>query len=192
MIRNHDRSGWFGCSDTATVMGNWNTKTFAKWWGVKTGLLKNDYTTTAMQAGTHYEHRILDACGIRKRDRQIKFRSLRLRVNLDGEDKTTVYEIKTHGSEFKLSKAYWQQCQVEMFATGKKCVLIAYRLTEDDYQNYFNPIDPDRIQKIPVEYDPVWIQAEYLPRLRILCKALKERRHPNEICSRQRKDILQQ
>lgn len=188
MITNHDRSGWIGASDSHYVMGNWNTKTFAKWWGIKTGLLKNDYSTTAMQAGTHFEHKILDACGIRKRDRQIKIRKLCLRVNLDGEDKTTIYEVKTHSGEFKLSKAYWQQCQVEMFATGKRCILIAYRMTEDDYYNFFNPIDPERIQRIPVEYDTGWIQNEYLPRLRILCKALKERRHPNEIFSRESED----
>ena len=37
MIHNQDRSGWFGASDTARIMGNWNTQTFARWWGEKLG-----------------------------------------------------------------------------------------------------------------------------------------------------------
>ena len=37
MIHNHDRSGWFGASDTSTIMGNWATETFRKWWLEKLG-----------------------------------------------------------------------------------------------------------------------------------------------------------
>ena len=72
MIHNQDRSGWFGASDTARIMGNWNTQTFARWWGEKLGMFSNDFKTPAMMAGTAYEHRILDAIGIRQRDRQIR------------------------------------------------------------------------------------------------------------------------
>lgn len=35
MISNHDRSGWIGASDTAMVMGNWDTETFRRWWATK-------------------------------------------------------------------------------------------------------------------------------------------------------------
>ena len=178
MIASHDRSGWFGASDTAQIMRPWTSPTFFKWWSVKLGITQNNFSNAAMRAGTHYEHKILDAIGIKDRDRQVKICHLRLRVNLDGEDKTTVYEVKTHKGDFKVTKAYWEQCQVEMFATKKKCVLVAYRLTDDDYQNYFNPIDPSRITYHEIEYDADWIKNEYLPRLKTLRTALRERRLP--------------
>ncbi len=175
MIKSKDRSGWIGASDTAMVMGNWNTATFQKWWMTKLGLRRDTFTTPAMQAGTHYEHRILDFLGIRRRDRQIKKRKLRLRVNLDGEDRITICEIKTHKSEqFKFSRAYWMQAQVEMFVTGKRLFIVAYRLTDAEYRNYFLPIDKARLSAFHVRYDPTWIDKEYLPRLRILAEALRK------------------
>lgn len=96
MIKDHDRSGWIGASDSYKVMSSWKTDSFAKWWAVKLGVSKSSFSTKEMKTGTAYEHKILDACGIDRRDRQIRIRKLRLRVNLDGEDKTTVYEVKTH------------------------------------------------------------------------------------------------
>jgi hypothetical protein len=179
MIKSQDRSGWFGASDTARIMGNWNTKTFDTWWLEKLELHKSTFKTKAMQTGTAYEHRILEFLGIKKMDRQIKIRRLRLRVNLDGEDEA-IHEVKTYGGEFKVSQAYWQQAQVEMFATRKPLVIDAYKLLPEDYENYFNPIDKDRISEHPIEYDPMWIQSEYLPRLRYLAKCLRRRAFPNE------------
>lgn len=180
MIHNQDRSGWIGASDTATVMGNWGTKSFAQWWRVKLGISRDHFTTAAMQAGTYYEHRILRHIGVDRMDRQIRIRRLRLRVNLDGETRDTIKEVKTYGGEkFKVSKAYWQQAQVEMYAAQKRLDIVAYHLTEEDYRNYFNPIDPDRISVHPVEYDPAWIQEEYLPRLRYLARCLKKGGWPN-------------
>lgn len=179
MIANHDRSFWIGASDTKFVMGNWNTKTFSLWWLEKLGLRKNSFTTLAMQTGTAFEHRILDALGVSKRDRQIKKRRYRLRVNLDGEDEV-IHEVKTHSREFKVTASYWQQAQVEMYAAKKPLVIEAYQLLPDDYQNWFNAIDPDRITTHPVEYDPVWIKTEYLPRLRYLAKCLRKKVFPNE------------
>ena len=178
MIHNHDRSGWFGASDTAIIMGNWNTKTFERFWLEKLGVVTNTFTTPAMAAGTHYEHRILDALGIKKRDRQIKIRPLRLRVNLDGEDKNTIYEIKTHSKDFKLSQAYKYQCYVQMYASGKPVKLIAYRLIpEEDYINYFNPIDPDRIKFYDIEQNNEFLK-EYISRIKFLSACLQERRFP--------------
>ena len=179
MIRSQSRAGWFGASDTARIMGNWETKTFASWWAEKLGLIEHRFKTPAMLAGTNYEHRILDAIGVKQMDRQIKRRWYRLRVNLDGEDRTRVYEVKTYGAdEFKVTKAYWQQVQVEMFATGKNCVIVAYRLLPEDYDNYFNEIAPGRLSLHPISYDSDFINNHYLPRLKALAKALRRKEKP--------------
>lgn len=178
MIHDQDRSKWFGASDTARIMGSWNTDTFNNFWLEKLGLRKNTFKNAAMMAGTAYEHRILDALGVKRRDRQIKIRKLRLRVNLDGED-DIIHEVKTYSKkEFKVTTAYWQQAQVEMFAAKKPLVIDAYRLLPEDFNNYFNEIDPARLSRHPIEYDEAWIQGEYLPRLTYLAACLKERRWP--------------
>ena len=183
MIKDKSRSGWIGGSDTATVMGNWETDTFAKWWSVKLGLTENNFGNQYTAAGTAYEHRILDHLGIKERDRQIRIRRIgkyrvRLRVNLDGEDEI-VHEVKTHKSErFTVTKAYHQQAQVEMYATGKKLVIDAYRLLPEDYDNFFNEIDPKRLSRHPIAYDGGWVEREYLPRLVYLSKCMKEGTFP--------------
>lgn len=194
MIRNHDRSGWFGASDTATIMGNWNTDTFRRWWLVKLGVRKDRFVTPSMQCGTAYEHKILDALRVKTRDRQIRIRSLRLRVNYDGESRQLITEVKTHSKPvFKVTKAYWQQCQVEMFASGyglfrkrKFCRIVAYRVTEDELFNFFLPIDENRLTQYKVDYDAEWIDGCYLPRLRYLAKCLRTGHWPQEeeLCSR--------
>lgn len=185
MINNRDRSGWFGASDTAMIMGNWETKSFAKWWLVKCGVSKQNVTTLAMTVGTHLEHRILDYIGCEKRDRQVKIRRYRLRVNYDGEDRTKISEVKTHSAaKFRVSKAYWQQCQVEMFASKrwwnkrKRCRIVAYQTTEADYNNFFLPIDGERLSFHPIEYDAKWIKTQYLPRLKYLAKCLRAKKWP--------------
>lgn len=179
MIKNHDRSGWFGASDTAMIMGNWNTKSFCKWWFEKLGVKQNKFTSESMMAGTAYEHLILDYLGIRKRDRQIKKRSYRLRVNLDGEDKTTIYEVKTHIKEvFKVTNPYWQQAQVESFATRKKVVIVSYHLSLDHYNNYFLPIEKERLFFHPIEYDQDWVELKYLKRLEYLAYCLRKNKIP--------------
>ena len=73
MIADKDRSGFFGASDSGYIMRKWNTPTFEKWWRVKQGLDVNDYTNEAMEAGTAYEHKILDALSIPclEKDKQI-------------------------------------------------------------------------------------------------------------------------
>lgn len=181
MIQEQDRSGYIGASDTSFVVGNWKTKTFEKWWLEKIGLNKNNISTEAMKAGNNYEHKILDALGIEglEKDKQIILD--RLRVNLDGNTKTCIYEVKTHKEEkeFKVSKHYWRQAQVEMYASGiHKLYIVAYGLVEKDYLNYFNEIDKNRLELIPVEYDKKFINKEYLPRLEILTKCLKEGTFP--------------
>lgn len=195
MIRNHDRSGWFGASDTATIMGSWGTETFRRWWAVKLGIRQDHFANAAMQAGTAYEHKILDAANVQTRDRQIKVRRLRLRVNYDGETRDMIHEVKTHSKPvFKVTNGYWMQCQVEMYASGcgifrkrKACQIIAYRMTPAEYENFFLPIDMNRLSAHKVEYDSEWVESQYLPRLLYLAKCLKRGKWPQSeevICSK--------
>ena len=177
MIQSQDRSYYIGASDTSLVVGNWNTKTFEKWWLEKLGLNKNNLSTEAMKAGNNYEHKILDALEIEGMEKDKQIIIDRLRVNLDGNTDTCIYEVKTHNAnkEFKVSKQYWRQAQVEMYASNiHKLFIVAYGLIENDYINYFNEIDKDRIEKIEVKYDKKFINKEYLPKLQILSDCLKE------------------
>ena len=181
MIQNQDRSNYFGASDTSFVVGNWKTKTFEKWWLEKIGINKNNLSTEAMKAGNNYEHKILEALEIEglEIDKQIIID--RLRVNLDGNTSTCIYEVKTYNQnkEFKVSKQYWRQAQVEMYASGiYDLYIVAYGLNENDYNNYFNKIDKEKIQMIKVDYDEDFIKNEYLPKLEILTNCLKEGVYP--------------
>lgn len=180
MIHNKDRSGWFGASDTARIMGRWNTATFEAFWMEKLGLHRSDYENLAMKTGTHFEGKILDYLEIKRRDRQIHIPSLCLRVNLDGET-NIVHEVKTYGKdEFKVSKAYWMQAQVEMFAAKKRLEIVAYRLEPEDYQNWLSPIDPDRLSHHPISYEQEWVSQKYLPRLEYLSECLKKGVWPSD------------
>ena len=177
MIASQDRSYYIGASDTSMVVGNWTTKTFEKWWLEKLGLNKNDIKTEAMQTGTNYEHKILDALEIENLEKDKQIIIDRLRVNLDGNTDTCIYEVKTHNieKEFKVSKQYWRQAQVEMFASDiHKLYIVAYGLQENDYKNYFNEIDKERIKLLQVDYDEKFITEEYIPKLEILTRCLKE------------------
>lgn len=189
MISSQDRSYYIGCSDTNMVIGNWKTKTFDKWWLEKLGFSKNEIKTDAMLAGTHYEHKILDVLQIDnlQKDKQIIIENLRLRANLDGNTDNCIYEVKTHNinKEFKISKQYWRQVQVEMFASNiRQLYIVAYSLQENDYINFFNKIDKERIKLLQVEYDESFINQEYLPKLKILAESLKKGVFPNEFCSK--------
>ena len=185
MITNTDRSGYFGASDVKTIMGNWQTETFAKWWMVKEGLVKNEFVTDAMMAGTYWEHRILEALELpMKFDRQIIIEPLKLRVNLDGETDTAIYECKTYKWEngFKVPKHYIQQVNVQMFATGKRSAyIVAYGLVEDDYKNYYLPVDLNRLELHEIKYDEKWVNEDYLPRLEYLARCLTEGEFPMKV-----------
>ena len=182
MIADKDRSGWFGASDTDKIIGNWKTATFEKWWMQKLGINRDHFDNRYTSAGTHYEHRILESLGIPMEfDKQIIIEDLRLRVNLDGNDTDTNYECKTYkyANGFKMPKKYPNQTQVQMYASElKKTKIIVYGLKEEDYDNYFNPIDPERLQEHLVGYDERFINGIYLPRLEYLAKCLKEGRFP--------------
>ena len=185
MIASKDRSGYIGASDTDKVVGNWKTKTWEKWWmeklGVNMGHFENRYTL----AGTNYEHRILQSLGIPglRLDEQTINESLRLRVNYDGTTDECIYECKTFKREkgWKMPRKYWQQVQVQMFAKGiTKGQIVAYGLEEADYDNFLRPIDPQRIRREDIVYDPEWIATAYLPRLRILAECLRKGVMPQE------------
>nr|DAI43402.1 MAG TPA: Exonuclease [Caudoviricetes sp.] len=182
LIQSQDRSYYIGASDTSTVVGNWTTKTFENWWLEKLGLNKNNFSTEATKAGNNYEHKILKSLEIEnlQKDKQIIID--RLRVNLDGNTDTCIYEVKTHKVEkkFKVSKQYWRQAQVEMYASKiHKLFIVAYALEEQDYNNYFNKVDKNRLQLIAIEYDEKFIKNEYIPKLQILSECLKKGVFPN-------------
>lgn len=182
MIQNQDRSYYIGASDSSMVVGNWKTKTFEKWWLEKLGLYKNNIKTDSMQAGTNYEHKILKALEIEKLEMDKQIINGRLRVNLDGNTDTCIYEVKTHNTnkEFKVSKAYWRQTQVEMYAAKTyKLFIVSYGLQERDYINYFNAIDKDRIKMTEIAYDESFIENEYLPKLKKLSECLEKGVFPN-------------
>ena len=182
MIAEKDRSGYFGASDVERIIGNYKTATFEKWWMQKIGINRDHFDNKYTLAGTHYEHRILESLDIPMEfDKQVILEDLRLRVNLDGNDSDTIYECKSYGFEkgFKMPKKYINQVQVQMFATGlRKAKIIVYGLKEEDYDNYFKPIDPDRRSEFVIEYDERWINEVFLPKLKYLAECLKEGRFP--------------
>jgi hypothetical protein len=177
MISSQDRSGWFGASDASFIMGNWGTKTFKNWWLIKLGLNTSHFTNASINAGTYYEHAILDVIGSPRKDHQIIIPEYRLRINLDGDGFGRIDEIKTHSQDkpFKVTKGYLYQVQVQMF--GKlyeegelpEAKIWAYGLKEEDYKNFFNPIDRERLKAYPIEYD-----EEFINRFLIRVKYLKE------------------
>ena len=184
MIADHDRSGWFGASDTAMILGNWNTKSFEAWWKKKLGIDHSHFTNTAMLAGTHYEHPILKAIGADEMDKQLFVPALRLRVNLDGNTGHKIHEVKTYKlasckAPWKPTKAYVQQVQVQMFAArenGWKDVsaeIVGYGLEEEDYVNFFREIDKRRLSRFEQMEDPIFISG-YLKKLEYLAKCLEK------------------
>ena len=185
MIKNKDRSKWFGASDTSFIMGNYDTKTFLIWWLKKLGLDKSNFSNKYTMAGTYYEHRIVklleSLIGEKlKVDRQVKLRHLRLRVNLDSESNKTIYEIKTTSKEVdKVPKNYWQQVQVQMFVTKKHSAKIVFYLVDENYyDNYFLELEKQRLKIFKIEYDSDFIN-NYLIRLKYLVKCLKEKKVPS-------------
>jgi hypothetical protein len=148
----------------------------------KIGINRDHFENKYTSAGTHYEHKILESLGIPMEfDKQIIIEDLLLRVNLDGNDDDTIYEVKTYKYEkgFKLPRKYINQVQVQMFASGlRKAKIVIYGLLEGDYDNYFHDIDPSRRDEVIITYDERWINEVYLPKLKYLAECLKEGRFP--------------
>lgn len=185
MISNHDRSGYIGASDTKYVIGNWSTKTFEKWWLKKIGIDTSNFQNKYTSAGTNFEHKIIDALGISNIEKDKQIIKGKLRVNLDANTKDKIYEIKTYGYErgFDLTrhKDYVNQVQVQMYISGiHNAEIVAYGLLENDYDNYFNEIDKDRLSTHEIEYDESWIQEEYLKKEQYLEQCLITGTFPNK------------
>ena len=187
VIASNDRSGYFGASDTSYIMGNWNTKSFTNWWLVKLGISTNGYKSVAMNAGTCYEHAILDVVGSPRRDYQIIIPEYNLRINYDGDGEGRIDEVKTHSIDkpFKVTKGYLMQVRVQMFGKlyeeGKlpTANIWAYGLREEDYKNFFNPIDKERLTQHPLDYDTAFIDS-YLKRITYLKGVLEKGLFPDE------------
>lgn len=188
MISSQDRSGFFGASDVDKIIGNWHTKSWMDWYLEKLGVTRPRFETRAMNAGTHWEHRILEAIDpLIEKDKQIIVEELLLRVNYDGTDADTDHEVKTfeYAKGFKMPKKYIHQVQVQMFAGGyRKAKIHAYGLIPEEYENYFLPVDQDRLQEFKIDYDEGWINTVFLPKLRRLAECLKAGKIPEEVVAK--------
>ena len=182
MIASQDRSGWFGASDVDFIIGNRKTATWQKWWLEKLGLRHNSIKTTAMNAGTYKEHQILEYIGAKEVDKQILLPDFLLRVNLDGNTGKKIHEVKTFAwvEGWKPPKKHFRQTNVQMFGyDSREAEIVAYGLLPEDYENFFLPIDPKRLLRIPVEYDGAFI-GKFKPNLIELAQCLRKGVLPNE------------
>lgn len=128
-------------------------------------------------AGTNFEHKILDSLELKDLEKDKQIIIDRLRINLDGNTLTKIYEVKTYRYEkgFKMPKDYIEQVLVQMYGSGKKeACIVAYGLLDDDYKNYFNEIDKTRLSFYEVEYDEGFINEIYIPRLEYLTECIKK------------------
>lgn len=187
MIAVKSRSGWLGGSDASRITGNRKTKTWEKWWMQKLGLFTDNYSNKFTMAGTYYEHRILKALakdlGISMTlDEQVRNEDLRVRINYDGTSGSAIYECKTYNAEreFKVSKDYWRQAQMEMWGKESDDLqIVAYPMTDEHYQNYWLDVDPKLIELHRIERDDKWIDEVLVPNIEELAECLKEGRFPN-------------
>lgn len=166
-------------------MSNWNTNTFIKWWLKKQGIDTSHFNNKYTLAGTNYEHKIIDALEIKGIEKDNQFIKGRLRVNLDANTSNKIYEIKTfqydYGFDLKKHQDYIQQVQVQMYCSNiHNAEIVAYGLKQKDYDNYFNDIDIDRLERYEIEYDSYFIENMYLPRLRVLEECLINGKLPKE------------
>ena len=180
MISSLDRRGYIGASDTKFVMGNWNTQTFEEWWRRKQGLDTSRFVSIYTETGNAFEHKITDFLGIMDTDQQMI--DGRLRVNFDAIQDDEVIEIKTHKIKpnWKPTKDYVQQVQVQMYISKLKTAkIIAYALEDEDYEDWNREIDSNRISFFFYDYDEDFIQ-EYLPRLAYLSQCLEDGKFPRK------------
>ena len=180
MISSLDRRGYVGASDTKFVMGNWNTQTFEEWWRRKQGLDTSRFVSIYTETGNAFEHKITDFLGIMDTDQQMI--DGRLRVNFDAIQDDEVIEIKTHKIKpnWKPTKDYVQQVQVQMYISKLKTAkIIAYALEDEDYEDWNREIDSNRISFFFYDYDEDFIQ-EYLPRLAYLSQCLEDGKFPRK------------
>jgi len=184
MIHDFDRSGYIGSSDVRYVMGRWRGKTFENWWLEKLGARRSHFSNRYTRAGNRWEHAILEALKVpgMVMDSQFILEPLRLRVNLDGNTGDRIFEVKTYRLKNGYCPQKWHlwQVQVQMYASGiRRGELVVYGLREGDY-SVPGPVDMARLRRIPVAYDPAWVEGVYLPRQRVLADCLKRGEFPPE------------
>lgn len=184
MIADKDRSGWFGASDVSFITGNWKTKSWERWWWQKLGIDNSHFENRYTTAGTYWEHRILESLQVpgMELDNQILLPDLLLRVNLDGNTATRIYECKTFKfrEDWKPPKKYYQQVSVQLFASGiPSAEIVAYGLLEAEYRNFFLEVDKHRLKEFDARIDDKWLSREFLPKLKILGKCLREGAWPD-------------
>lgn len=185
MIASQDRSYYIGASDVEKVIGNWKTKTWLKWYMQKLAINNDHFDNVYTLAGTHFEHRILESLGVPMEfDKQFIIEELRMRVNLDGNTDDCNYECKTTKEDinlFKPPKKYINQTQVQMFGSKiRHTKLVVYQLVEEDYENFFRPIDPERRRVFDIPYNEEWVNGIYLPKHLILRDCLVKGVLPDE------------
>lgn len=202
MIHDHDRSGYFGASDTYNVMAdNRDTKTWQNFWyeklGAKSTFTGNEYT----RAGTRYEHPILEAIDEHMvMDGQLIIEDLKVRVNYDGWKDGIIYEVKTYDPkhEFRITDKYWMQVQVEMFVYKElaeewflppfqKLYICSYPLTEADRDAAEPHVDPNKINYEEVKYDEKFI-AKYKRRVKRLARKLRKALNEEDIVEKSEGD----
>lgn len=189
MISDHDRSYWFGASDSQKILTpNHNTKSWEQWWRVKCGIeepefIGNEYT----RAGEMYEHPILEAFDKDiNTDRQLYLEDLRLRVNYDGDKNGIIYEVKTHKIEnpFEITPYIYAQVQTQMYVWKEtSCTpfinlyILSYGLSAEERRT-FSPVDPDRIKVHKVKYSKGHVKR-FIKSLKPLVERLDEMRKPS-------------
>ena len=182
MISTSSRIGYLGASDTHFVMGNWETDTFAKFWRQKQGLDTSSFKSIYTETGNAFEHKIAETLGIADVDRTVFVDGIRVRVNLDGTMDGENIEIKTYKKRpnWRPSKDYRQQVQVEMWADSKpSTLLIAYALEDEDYEDWTRPIDTERLSYFPYEFDIDFIR-DYLPKALYLSDCIEKGLFPRK------------
>lgn len=182
MIHDFDRSGYIGASDVRYVCGAWKGKSFENWWLEKLGVRQNRYQNRYMQAGTAWEHRILEALQVPglEMDSQFIREELKLRVNLDGNTRDKIYEVKTYRLKNGFHPDKWHRCQVlvQMLGSGiRQGEILYYGLREQDYST-LGAVDGNRIHRVVVDFDLAWLNQVYLPRHRELVRCMVERVFP--------------
>lgn len=183
MIKSKDRSYYIGASDVSFVVGNWNTKTFEKWYGTKLDINEMNFTNDAMMAGTAYEHKILNSLNIANMQKDKQIIRGRLRVNLDGNTDKVIFEVKTYNikNTFKVPKKYKEQVWVQMYVSGiYKAFIVAYALEEKDYCNYYRDIETNRLSMHPIAYDSEFINEQFMPKFQYISNCLDKGSFPNE------------
>lgn len=185
--KSESRIGIFGASETALIMSNHRNKTYQTFLKQKAGLIeREELDNKYITAGNVLEHLIIDYIAFKydlsiEKDKQCFDIENNLRVNLDGNTSECVYEIKTrtNGKRFsdkKPPKNYWQQVQVQMYASGvRQGKLVVLYLYEEDYEleNMLGfEIKDENVVIYDIECDPDFIK-EYLKELKLANKRLK-------------------